>query len=92
MDSAVVYDELKAKLADVGIDTGDVASMRFDVVRRGDPTSPMVLVVVVFAKDENGKRYIDRTPDDGAAPRAATEVRRLYLSSIGFFAPAHNSW
>lgn len=74
-----------AELAKHGLSTGDVSmspSPRLDVVRRGRD-APLVLVVVTYARDENGKRYLDS--ETGAA---ATEVHRIPVASLNLAPPS----
>lgn len=67
-----------------GIERNDVKSLELDLVRRGDPGSPIVLVVTTYARGDTGHRYIDNRTQE-----AAIEIQRVQVNAIGL-APFHD--
>ncbi len=87
--------DLEERLNDVGISLRNVAAgidrfsggraggaPRIDV-ERGDDSGRLVLVVTVYALNEDGKRYFDTNSDN----QAAVEVRRFNITSDWRFVP-----
>jgi len=74
--------DLDRALADFGLSIRDVACQRIDA-ESFLPEGRLVLVVTAYARDAEGRRYIDHED----RTKAATEVRRFLLTGDLCLAP-----